>query len=112
MIVFFLCRHEVVVKCLPWSDYEIKTDGQTSLIRDKLVKLNRKGILTIKSQPNACAVPSDDKVISMKIKYDIGCNKKGFPKPVKLNRKGILTIKSQPNACTVPSDDKLISMKI
>jgi len=55
-------RHEVVVKCLPWSDYEIKTDGQTSLIRDKLVKLNRKGILTIKSQPNACAVPSDDKV--------------------------------------------------
>ena len=50
------------MKCLPWNDYEIEMDGETSLIKDKLIELNRKGILTINSQPNANAVPSDDKV--------------------------------------------------
>jgi len=52
-----------VVKCLPWNDYEIDLDSETCLIIDELVKLNRRGILTINSQPNANAVPSDDKTL-------------------------------------------------
>jgi len=56
-------RHGEAVKCLPWNDYEIEMDGETSLIKDKLIELNRKGILTINSQPNANAIPSDDKIL-------------------------------------------------
>ena len=55
-------RNGEVVKCLPWNDYEIEMDGETSLIKDRLIELNKKGILTINSQPNANAVSSDDKV--------------------------------------------------
>ena len=57
-------RHGEVVKCLPWNDYEIELDGETSLIKDRLFDLNKRGVLTINSQPNANAVPSDDKVSS------------------------------------------------
>jgi methylenetetrahydrofolate reductase (NADPH) len=56
-------RHGEVVKCLPWNDYEIESEGETSTIQEKLVQLNKKGILTINSQPNANAVPSDNKML-------------------------------------------------
>jgi len=56
-------RHGEVVKCLPWNDYEIELDGETSLIKDRLFDLNKRGVLTINSQPNANAVPSDDKIL-------------------------------------------------
>merc|ERR1712131_285830 len=56
-------RHGELVKCLPWNDYELEMDGETSIIKDKLVELNRKGVLTINSHPNANAVPSDDKIL-------------------------------------------------
>jgi len=56
-------KHGESVKCLPWNDYEIEEDGETSLIKDRLIELNKKGILTINSQPNANAVPSDDKIL-------------------------------------------------
>jgi len=56
-------RHGELVKCLPWNDYEIELDGETSLIKDKLISFNQRGILTINSQPNANAKPSEDKVL-------------------------------------------------
>jgi len=54
-------RHGEIVKCLPWNDYEIEHDGETSLIKDRLLELNRMGVLTINSQPHANAESSTHK---------------------------------------------------
>ena len=46
---------------IPWTE-EDDLAPETSLIRDRLVYLNRNGILTINSQPNVNCLPSTDKV--------------------------------------------------
>jgi len=56
-------KHGEVVKCLPWNDYPIEDDGETSLIKNELIALNKRGILTINSQPNANAVKSEDRIL-------------------------------------------------
>uniref|UniRef100_A0A061S486 methylenetetrahydrofolate reductase (NADH) n=1 Tax=Tetraselmis sp. GSL018 TaxID=582737 RepID=A0A061S486_9CHLO len=47
------------VKMLPWSEFD-KLQGETSEIADKLADINRKGFLTINSQPRANGIPSTD----------------------------------------------------
>ena len=49
------------VKSLPWNDEPLALE--TSLIKDKLEKLNRKGILTINSQPQINGAPSTDPMV-------------------------------------------------
>src|SRR5437879_87406 len=48
------------VNQLPWSEDELSPE--TNLIGDKLVELNKRGILTINSQPNVNGVDSTDPV--------------------------------------------------
>ncbi|KAK3818915.1 MAG: methylenetetrahydrofolate reductase-domain-containing protein [Benniella sp.] len=53
------CKGEV--KSIPWCD-ERSLSPETAEIRDELEKLNRRGYLTINSQPAVNGVRSDDKV--------------------------------------------------
>ncbi|MFH4973756.1 hypothetical protein AB6A40_000465 [Gnathostoma spinigerum] len=48
---------------LPWNEYELGTQPETSLIFDKLIWCNSNGILTINSQPNVNGEPSTDPVV-------------------------------------------------
>lgn len=48
------------VKTLPWSDGPIGDD--TAVMKDALIDLNRKGLLTLNSQPALSAVRSNDKL--------------------------------------------------
>jgi len=50
----------VKVKRIPWHDGEIASE--TNTIVDKLGPLNKRGVLTINSQPNVNCLPSNDKV--------------------------------------------------
>ena len=43
---------------LPWNEYELAPE--TSILRDRLIELNSKGILTINSQPAVNGAPSTD----------------------------------------------------
>ena len=45
---------------MPWNDEELCPE--TDLIADKLANLNKRGVLTINSQPNINGLPSTHKV--------------------------------------------------
>ncbi|XP_069097355.1 methylenetetrahydrofolate reductase (NADPH) isoform X2 [Pleurodeles waltl] len=49
------------VTCLPWNDDPLAPE--TNLMKEELQKVNRRGILTINSQPNMNARPSSDPVV-------------------------------------------------
>lgn len=48
----------VKVKNIPWVDEEL--NPETSLIQEKLAAVNKRGVMTINSQPNINAAPSTD----------------------------------------------------
>lgn len=47
--------------CLPWNDEPLAPE--TNLLNDELEKVNRRGVLTINSQPNINGKPSTDPVV-------------------------------------------------
>ncbi|XP_073441140.1 methylenetetrahydrofolate reductase (NADPH) [Dendrobates tinctorius] len=49
------------VTCLPWNDDPLAPE--TNLLKDQLEKVNKRGILTINSQPNVNGKPSTDPVV-------------------------------------------------
>lgn len=49
------------VTCLPWSDKPLA--AETSLMKEELLRVNRRGVLTINSQPNVNGRPSSDPVV-------------------------------------------------
>lgn len=49
------------VTCLPWNDEPLA--AETSLMKEELLRVNRRGILTINSQPNVNGRPSSDPVV-------------------------------------------------
>ncbi|XP_078026480.1 methylenetetrahydrofolate reductase (NADPH) isoform X2 [Epinephelus lanceolatus] len=51
--------HKVI--CLPWNDEPLAPE--TNLLKDELEKVNRRGVLTINSQPNINGKPSTDPVV-------------------------------------------------
>nr|XP_020440956.1 methylenetetrahydrofolate reductase [Monopterus albus]XP_020440957.1 methylenetetrahydrofolate reductase [Monopterus albus] len=54
-------RHGHKVTCLPWNDDHLAPE--TNLLKDELEKVNRRGVLTINSQPNINGKPSTDPVV-------------------------------------------------
>uniref|UniRef100_A0A8C5E114 Methylenetetrahydrofolate reductase (NADPH) n=1 Tax=Gouania willdenowi TaxID=441366 RepID=A0A8C5E114_GOUWI len=53
------CGHKVL--CLPWNDEPLAPE--TNLLKDELEKVNRRGVLTINSQPNINGKPSTDPIV-------------------------------------------------
>ncbi|XP_028342418.1 methylenetetrahydrofolate reductase (NADPH) isoform X1 [Physeter macrocephalus] len=49
------------VTCLPWNDEPLA--AETSLMKEELLRVNRRGILTINSQPNINGKPSSDPIV-------------------------------------------------
>ncbi|CAM4672359.1 unnamed protein product [Caretta caretta] len=49
------------VTCLPWNDDPLA--AETNLLKEQLDKVNRRGILTINSQPNINGRPSTDPIV-------------------------------------------------
>lgn len=49
------------VTCLPWNDEPLA--AETSLMKEELLRVNRRGVLTINSQPNVNGHPSSDPVV-------------------------------------------------
>lgn len=49
------------VLCLPWNDEPLAQE--TNLLKDELEKVNRRGVLTINSQPNINGKPSADPIV-------------------------------------------------
>lgn len=47
--------------CLPWNDDPLAPE--TNLLKDQLEKVNRRGVLTINSQPNINGKPSTDPIV-------------------------------------------------
>lgn len=47
--------------CLPWNDEPLAPE--TNLLKDELEKVNRRGVLTINSQPNINGKPSSDPIV-------------------------------------------------
>lgn len=47
--------------CLPWNDEPLAPE--TNLLKDELEKVNRRGVLTINSQPNINGKPSTDPIV-------------------------------------------------
>ncbi|XP_075695466.1 methylenetetrahydrofolate reductase (NADPH) [Rhinoderma darwinii] len=54
-------RNGQKVTCLPWNDDPLAQE--TNLLKDQLEKVNKRGILTINSQPNVNGKPSTDPVV-------------------------------------------------
>ncbi|XP_005528360.1 methylenetetrahydrofolate reductase (NADPH) isoform X4 [Poecile atricapillus] len=54
-------RNGYKVTCMPWNDDPLATE--TNLLKDQLEKVNRRGILTINSQPNINGKPSTDPIV-------------------------------------------------
>ncbi|KAF6345135.1 methylenetetrahydrofolate reductase [Rhinolophus ferrumequinum] len=54
-------RNGCKVTCLPWNDKPLATDP--SLMKEKLLWMNRRGVLTINSQPNINGQPSSHPVL-------------------------------------------------
>lgn len=54
-----LCLFQVM--CLPWNDEPLAQE--TNLLKDELEKVNRRGVLTINSQPNINGKPSSDPIV-------------------------------------------------
>lgn len=46
---------------MPWNDDPLATE--TNLLKEQLEKVNRRGILTINSQPNINGKPSTDPIV-------------------------------------------------
>lgn len=47
--------------CLPWNDDPLAPE--TNLLKDELDKVNRRGVLTINSQPSINGKPSSDPIV-------------------------------------------------
>ncbi len=47
--------------CLPWNDDPLAPE--TNLLKDELERVNRRGVLTINSQPNINGKPSSDPIV-------------------------------------------------
>lgn len=47
--------------CLPWNDEPLAPE--TNLLKEELEKVNRRGVLTINSQPNINGKPSTDPIV-------------------------------------------------
>lgn len=47
---------------IPWNDEELSPE--TTEITEKLAQLNKRGVLTINSQPNVNGLPSNDPTVS------------------------------------------------
>lgn len=47
--------------CLPWNDEPLAPE--TNLLKDELEKVNRRGVLTINSQPNINGKSSTDPIV-------------------------------------------------
>lgn len=47
--------------CLPWNDEPLAQE--TNLLKAQLEKVNRRGVLTINSQPNINGKPSTDPIV-------------------------------------------------
>lgn len=47
--------------CLPWNDEPLAPE--TNLLKDELEKVNRRGVLTINSQPNINGKASSDPIV-------------------------------------------------
>ena len=54
-------KNGVKIKNFPWSEETVA--AETAVIQDRLVDFNRRGILTINSQPNVNGKPSSDPVV-------------------------------------------------
>ena len=47
--------------CLPWNDEPLAPE--TNLLKDELEKVNKRGVLTINSQPSINGKPSTDPIV-------------------------------------------------
>lgn len=47
--------------CLPWNDEPLAPE--TNLLKDELERVNRRGVLTINSQPSINGKPSTDPIV-------------------------------------------------
>ncbi|XP_038074265.1 methylenetetrahydrofolate reductase-like [Patiria miniata] len=54
-------RYGHKVKRMPWNDDELAPE--TSRLRDRLISINKRGVLTINSQPSVNGAPSSDPVV-------------------------------------------------
>ncbi|KAL8198291.1 UNVERIFIED_CONTAM: hypothetical protein K2H54_003646 [Gekko kuhli] len=54
-------RNGQKVTCLPWNDDPLAPE--TNLLKEELAKVNKRGILTINSQPNINGKPSTDPIV-------------------------------------------------
>ncbi|XP_068094851.1 methylenetetrahydrofolate reductase (NADPH) [Hyperolius riggenbachi] len=54
-------RNGYKVNCLPWNDDPLAPE--TNLLKEQLEKVNKRGILTINSQPNVNGKPSTDPIV-------------------------------------------------
>jgi methylenetetrahydrofolate reductase (NADPH) len=52
---------EKIVKHFPWTDEELSSE--TTLIKSNLIEYNKRGILTINSQPAVNGKPSSDPIV-------------------------------------------------
>jgi methylenetetrahydrofolate reductase (NADPH) len=71
MFVCYISRKknstEKFVRHFPWTDEEIAPE--TELIQEHLIEYNRKGILTINSQPAVNGLSSSDPVVGWGVKH-------------------------------------------
>jgi len=58
---------EKFVRHFPWTDEELAPE--TKLIQEHLIKYNRKGILTINSQPAVNGLSSSDSIVGWGVKH-------------------------------------------
>lgn len=61
IILYFSYFISYQVICLPWNDDPLAPE--TNMLKDSLAKVNRRGILTINSQPKINGKPSSDPVV-------------------------------------------------
>ncbi|KAI0988277.1 hypothetical protein GJ496_003316 [Pomphorhynchus laevis] len=54
-------KTDCLVELFPWCE-EVYLAEETNVIIDDLIKVNKRGVLTINSQPNVNGIPSDDPV--------------------------------------------------
>ena len=64
MYKYNVCKYNLIiflfiqVQEIPWNDDELSPE--TSLITEKLAAINKRGVLTINSQPSVNGLPSND----------------------------------------------------
>lgn len=56
-----MCFPTLQVMCLPWNDDPLAPE--TNMLKEELEKVNRRGVLTINSQPSINGKPSSDPIV-------------------------------------------------